>query len=64
MGQGVSFDEALEHSIASLTQLMRTCGEYQDLDTARIATDAQRALIKRRRPEQVARMEKAWIAPK
>lgn len=51
-------DEQLEHVIHELTQLQVLCGEYGDLETARIAMEAVRALHKRRSPQQVTRQER------
>ena len=51
-------DEQLEACIAELTQLQILCGEYHDIETARIAMEAVRALHKRRSPQQVTRQER------
>lgn len=52
-------DEQLEHVIHALTQLQVLCGEYGDLETARIAMEAVRQLHKRRSSQQVVRLERA-----
>jgi len=51
-------DEALEQAIEACTQLMRTCGDYDDMPTAAIAAEFQRRLIARRSDLQVKRMER------
>ncbi len=51
-------DQQLEHVIHALTQLQILCGEYGDLETARIAMEAVRQLHKQRRPQQVREIEK------
>jgi hypothetical protein len=50
-------DQQLETAIHELTQLQIVCGQYGDLETARIAQDAVRALHKRRSSQQVVSME-------
>lgn len=50
-------DEQLEHVIHELTRLQVLCGEYGDLETARIAMEAVRQLHKRRSQSQVVHME-------
>lgn len=50
-------DEQLEHVIHELTRLQVLCGEYGDLETARIAMEAVRQLHKRRSTQQVVHME-------
>ncbi len=50
-------DEQLEHVIHELTRLQVLCGEYGDLETARIAMEAVRQLHKRRTGVQVMRLE-------
>ncbi len=51
-------DQQLEACIAELTQLQIICGEYHDIETARIAMEAVRALHKRRSAQQVQRQER------
>lgn len=51
-------DEALESAISAVTQLMRVCGEYNDLGTASVAASAQRDLIRCRSQQQVVAMER------
>lgn len=55
----MTLESALEAAIAALTDVMRTCRDYGDLDTARIAHDAQIALIRRRSEQQIKKMEAA-----
>ena len=50
-------DQQLETAIHELTVLQAVCGQYGDLDTARIAMEAVRALHKRRTPQEVQRQE-------
>jgi hypothetical protein len=50
-------DQQLETAIHELTQLQIVCGQYGDLETARIAQDAVRALHKRRSSQQVVELE-------
>lgn len=50
-------DQQLETVIHELTQLQIVCGQYGDIETARIAQDAVRALHKRRSSQQVSKME-------
>ncbi len=50
-------DEQLEHVIHELTRLQVLCGEYGDLETARIAMEAVRQLHKRRTGSQIVNME-------
>jgi hypothetical protein len=52
-------DEALEQAIAACTALMSVSREYYDIQTAAAAMHAQRLLLARRSPEQIARMEAA-----
>jgi hypothetical protein len=53
----VTRDQQLETAIHELTVLQAVCGQYGDLETARIAMEAVRALHKRRTPKQVETME-------
>ena len=57
-------DEQLETTLHELTKLQIVCGEYGDLDTARIAMEALRKLHQRRTPQRVLEMEQAWIGHK
>lgn len=50
-------DQQLETCIHELTQLQIVCGQYGDIETARIAMDAVRALHKRRSSQQVVELE-------
>ena len=50
-------DAQLEHVIHELTRLQVLCGEYGDLETARIAMEAVRQLHRRRTTAQVIAME-------
>lgn len=52
-------NQALEAAIAALGELMVICGEYGDLETARTAAQAQRALIALRSPSVARAMEQA-----
>lgn len=50
-------DQQLETCIHELTQLQILCAQYSDLETARIAQEAVRALHKRRSQQQVVELE-------
>lgn len=50
-------DQQLETAIHELTVLQAVCGQYGDLETARIAMEAVRQLHKRRTPQEVMRQE-------
>jgi hypothetical protein len=52
-------DQQLETAIHELTVLQAVCGQYGDLETARIAMEAVRALHKRRTPQEVMKQERA-----
>ena len=52
-------DEALEQAIEACTAVMTVAREYYDIQTAAAAMHAQRLLLARRTPEQIARMEEA-----
>jgi hypothetical protein len=52
-------EEVLEKAIRALGDVMIVSREYFDMDTARIAMEAHRALIGRRSDVQIRRMEAA-----
>lgn len=51
-------DQQLETCIHELTQLQILCAQYSDIETARIAQEAVRALHKRRQPRQIELLER------
>lgn len=57
-------DEALAGALAALARLQAICAEYQDIETARIAADAVRALMQRQGSGSANAQEQQGIAPR